>query len=96
MRTCGPLTFGDIGTPFLPVLGSLAILLEAPLLLGEVFVTVEDDHGGPGTSIGWRQEYQFGRAVRRRQHLEKKGKGGMQEDALREKRLFMSSGALVR
>jgi hypothetical protein len=48
MRTGGPLSLSNIGTPFLPVLGSLAILFEAPLLLGQVFVTVEDDHGGLG------------------------------------------------
>lgn len=65
VRTCCPLSFGNVGAPFLPVFGSLAILLETPLLLGEVFVTVKDNHGGPRsgqravkhvTSIGWRGE----------------------------------------
>lgn len=43
--TCRPLSFGNVGTPLLPVLGSLAILLEALLLLGEILVAVEDNHG---------------------------------------------------
>jgi hypothetical protein len=44
-RTCGPLPFGDIGAPFLPVLCAIAVLLEPPLLLGEVLVVIENDHG---------------------------------------------------
>lgn len=67
LRTCSPLPLGNIGPPFLPVFGSLAILLEASLLLRKILVAVEDNHGGPesgsnwsdhGTSIGWRMEQQ--------------------------------------
>lgn len=44
--TSRPLPLGDIGTPFLPVLCAGAVLLEPALLVGEVFVIVEDNHVG--------------------------------------------------
>jgi hypothetical protein len=43
--TSGPLSLGDVGTPFLPVLGSLAVLLQTLLLLTEDLSVVDVDHG---------------------------------------------------
>lgn len=42
---CCPLSLSNVGTPFLPVLDTIAVLLQALLLLGEVLVSVKDDHG---------------------------------------------------
>lgn len=53
--TCCPLAFGDVWTPFLPVLCALAILFEALLLLGEVLVAVKDHHGGGACKGGARE-----------------------------------------
>jgi len=55
---CGPLSLGDIGSPFLPVLDAVAVFLQSLLLLGEVLVLVEHYHGGGDggggdTSSGW-------------------------------------------
>jgi hypothetical protein len=44
---CGPLSFRNIGTPFLPVLLALTVLLESLLLLAQVLVVVELDHNVP-------------------------------------------------
>lgn len=43
---CGPLSLRNVGTPFLPVLGTITIFLEAPLLLSEELVAFKDHHGG--------------------------------------------------
>ena len=45
MRTCRPLSLSNVRTPFLPVLGTLSVLLESLLLLGEILVAVKDNHG---------------------------------------------------
>jgi hypothetical protein len=42
--TCGPLSFGDVGSPFFPILLSFTILLQPLLLLGQVLVTVNYHH----------------------------------------------------
>lgn len=39
-RTGRPLSFCHIGTPFLPISGAFAILLESLLLLSEIFMVV--------------------------------------------------------
>lgn len=55
--TCSPLPFRNVGTPFLPVLGAISVLLQAPLFLGEELVAVEYDHGGgwwDGARVGAR------------------------------------------
>lgn len=41
----GPLAFSNVGTPFLPVLCPLAIFFQTLLLLTEILVVVDDDHG---------------------------------------------------
>lgn len=46
--TCCPLPLGHVGTPSLPVAGTLSIFLEALLLLGEILVLVDQHHGGAG------------------------------------------------
>lgn len=51
-RTGGPLSLGDVGTPFLPVLGSLAILLQTLLLLTENLCVVDVDHGDAVCPLG--------------------------------------------
>jgi hypothetical protein len=43
--TSSPLSLGDVGTPFLPVLGSLAVLLQTLLFLAENLGVVDVDHG---------------------------------------------------
>jgi hypothetical protein len=43
--TSGPLSLRDVGTPLLPVLGSLAVLLQTLLLLTEDLCVVNVDHG---------------------------------------------------
>jgi hypothetical protein len=56
LSDCGPLALSDVGAPFLPVLGTLAILLETLLLLGKILVTVENNHcsGAHGQkTVGW-------------------------------------------
>ena len=57
--TCSPLPLGNVGTPFLPVLDAIAVLLQTLLLLGEVLVAVEHDHvaergGRTRRTGGWR------------------------------------------
>jgi hypothetical protein len=42
--TCGPLPLCNIGTPFLPVLGALTILLQTLLLFGEVVEILNANH----------------------------------------------------
>lgn len=44
-HACSPLSLSNVRTPFLPVLGAIAVLLETPLFLSEVFVTVVNNHG---------------------------------------------------
>lgn len=41
-----PLAFSHVGTPFLPVLGSLPVFLEALLFLSEELVSIDKHHGG--------------------------------------------------
>lgn len=52
LSNCGPLPFGDIRTPFLPILLPLSILFQALLLFTEILVVVDNDHLDRGqTSI---------------------------------------------
>lgn len=44
LRTSRPLSLCNIGTPFLPVLGVIAVLFQPSLLLGEELMAIEDDH----------------------------------------------------
>jgi len=44
--TCGPLPFGNIATPFLPIGSAFALLLEALLLLAEVLLVLNENHDG--------------------------------------------------
>lgn len=44
-HACRPLSLSNVRTPFLPVLGTVAILLEASLFLSEVLVAVMNNHG---------------------------------------------------
>lgn len=46
--TCRPLSFGNIRAPFLPVFGSLSVLFQPLLLLGEVLMAVVDNHFASG------------------------------------------------
>lgn len=69
--TGGPLSLSNIGSPFLPVLRAIAILLETLLLLGKVLVAVEDNHGrGSGRAAG------SGKLELDSQGLEAKGREG--------------------
>ena len=52
--TSGPLSLGDVGTPFLPVLCSLAVLLQTLLLLTENLCVVNVDHGDAECPVGNR------------------------------------------
>lgn len=52
-HTCRPLSFCDIGPPFLPVAGALAVFLEALLLLCHVLLPVDQHHGGT-RNAEWR------------------------------------------
>ena len=47
-----PLSFRHIRTPFLPVFGSFAVLLEPLLLLAKIVVIVDNDHVGKGMGEG--------------------------------------------
>jgi hypothetical protein len=41
---CCPLSFSNIRTPLLPVLGAFSVFFETLLLLTEVFVVVDNNH----------------------------------------------------
>lgn len=43
--TCRPLSFSDIGTPSFPVSGAFPVFLQAPLLLRQVRMFVDQNHG---------------------------------------------------
>ena len=60
--TSGPLSLGDVGTPFLPVLGSLAVLLQTLLLLTEDLCVVDVDHGDAVSPVcnGWTRSRRAG------------------------------------
>lgn len=61
-RTGGPLSLGDVGTPFLPVLGPLAVLLQTLLLLTENLCVVDVDHGDAVCPLcnGWTRSRRAG------------------------------------
>ena len=44
-QTGGPLPLSNVGTPFLPVLGSLAVFLKTLLFLTENLCVVDENHG---------------------------------------------------
>jgi hypothetical protein len=44
--TGSPLPLGNVRAPSLPVSGALAVLLEALLLLAEVLLILNENHGG--------------------------------------------------
>lgn len=66
-----PLTFCNIGTPFLPVPLPCAILLESFLLLTEVLVIIDENHGWRGCG---------GTRSRSRSGLNKTGREANEED----------------
>ena len=62
LLTGGPLSLGDVGTPFLPVFGSLAVLLQTLLLLTEDLCVVDVDHGDAVSPVcnGWTRSRRAG------------------------------------
>lgn len=44
-HTSCPLPFGDVGAPMLPIAGTFAVLFQPLLLLSEILMVVDQDHG---------------------------------------------------